>query len=187
MRENERRLLARRRWNGNEMSAASEMPSASRASSPPWLLPATLSRVFSRLPQFVPSAALAVALDATLIRALDRDALARLEGKVIRLVVRDARLTITLRCLHSHFHPGFADAQADVTIASYVHDFMMLAARREDPDSLFFSRRLTMEGDTELGLVVKNMLDAADLAAFARWFARSEALIGAVRRRFAFR
>ena len=37
------------------------------------------------------------------------------------------------------------------------------ARREEDPDTLFFSRRLMMEGDTELGLVVKNTLDALEL------------------------
>ena len=37
-----------------------------------------------------------------------------------------------------------------------------LALRREDPDTLFFTRRLVMTGDTELGLVVKNALDAID-------------------------
>jgi predicted lipid carrier protein YhbT len=35
--------------------------------------------------------------------------------------------------------------------------------RKEDPDTLFFSRRLLMEGDTELGLLVKNTLDAMEL------------------------
>ena len=40
---------------------------------------------------------------------------------------------------------------------------MRLAQRQEDPDTLFFSRRLAMEGDTELGLVVKNALDALEL------------------------
>ena len=30
----------------------------------------------------------------------------------------------------------------------------------EDPDRLFFERALVMEGDTELGLVLKNTLDA---------------------------
>ena len=30
-------------------------------------------------------------------------------------------------------------------------------------DTLFFSRRLSMEGDTELGLLVKNTLDAIEL------------------------
>jgi predicted lipid carrier protein YhbT len=35
-------------------------------------------------------------------------------------------------------------------------------SRQEDPDTLFFQRRLTIEGDTELGLEVKNILDALD-------------------------
>jgi predicted lipid carrier protein YhbT len=38
----------------------------------------------------------------------------------------------------------------------------LLARRLEDPDTLFFSLRLSMEGDTELGLLVKNTLDAID-------------------------
>ncbi len=51
---------------------------------------------------------------------------------------------------------------ADLTIRSTVSGFLALALRREDPDTLFFTRRLVMTGDTELGLVVKNVLDAID-------------------------
>ena len=40
---------------------------------------------------------------------------------------------------------------------------MLLAQRQQDPDTLFFNRRLVMEGDTELGLVVKNTPDALEL------------------------
>ena len=47
------------------------------------------------------------------------------------------------------------------------HDFALLAARKEDPDTLFFSRRLVMEGDTELGLLVKNTLDAIEQPLFS--------------------
>lgn len=32
-----------------------------------------------------------------------------------------------------------------------------------DPDTLFFQRRLVIEGDTELGLYVKNLMDAIEL------------------------
>ncbi|MGC2048204.1 MAG: SCP2 sterol-binding domain-containing protein, partial [Gallionella sp.] len=45
-------------------------------------------------------------------------------------------------------------------------DFLMLALRKEEPDTLFFSRRLCMEGDTELGLLVKNTLDTLELPPF---------------------
>ncbi len=41
-----------------------------------------------------------------------------------------------------------------------LRDYAALALRREDPDSLFFTRRLVLEGDTELGLALKNALDA---------------------------
>ncbi|MGL4734573.1 MAG: ubiquinone anaerobic biosynthesis accessory factor UbiT, partial [Enterovibrio sp.] len=42
---------------------------------------------------------------------------------------------------------------------------LLLAARKEDPDTLFFQRRLLIEGDTALGLQVKNALDSVDLSA----------------------
>ena len=38
-------------------------------------------------------------------------------------------------------------------------DFVALALRREDPDTLFFQRRLVVEGETETGLHLKNLLD----------------------------
>jgi predicted lipid carrier protein YhbT len=37
-----------------------------------------------------------------------------------------------------------------------------MVSRQEDPDTLFFNRSLSIEGDTELGLRVKNMLDALE-------------------------
>ena len=51
----------------------------------------------------------------------------------------------------------------DLTISANAQDFLRLAQRQEDPDTLFFNRRLSMEGDTELGLLVKNALDALEL------------------------
>ena len=39
---------------------------------------------------------------------------------------------------------------------------LQMLARQEDPDTLFFNRELEITGDTELGLIVKNMLDAIE-------------------------
>lgn len=50
----------------------------------------------------------------------------------------------------------------DVTISGKAREFALLVSRQEDPDTLFFQRRLMIEGDTELGLEVKNILDALD-------------------------
>lgn len=43
---------------------------------------------------------------------------------------------------------------------------MLLASRKEDSDTLFFQRRLKMQGDTDLGLYVKNLLDGMDMDSF---------------------
>ena len=58
-------------------------------------------------------------------------------------------------------------AAPEVTIRACAWDFYRLARRLEDPDTLFFSRRLTIDGDTELGLLVKNTLDAIDWSQLA--------------------
>ena len=54
-------------------------------------------------------------------------------------------------------------AEADVWFRGDVNDLLLVAARRLDPDTLFFQRRLVIEGDTELGLEVKNLMDAIEL------------------------
>ncbi|MEZ5482089.1 MAG: SCP2 sterol-binding domain-containing protein [Porticoccaceae bacterium] len=46
-----------------------------------------------------------------------------------------------------------------------LNDLVLIAARKADPDTLFFQRRLRIEGDTELGLEIKNLIDGIDLNA----------------------
>ncbi|HBV39639.1 MAG TPA: hypothetical protein DEF05_08125 [Erwinia sp.] len=53
--------------------------------------------------------------------------------------------------------------QADVWFRGDANDLLLVAARRRDPDTLFFQRRLMIEGETELGLEVKNLMDAIEL------------------------
>ncbi len=55
-----------------------------------------------------------------------------------------------------------ATGPADTLIHGSLNSFILLAAQREDPDTLFFQRRLVIEGDTDLGLQVKNWLDSID-------------------------
>lgn len=85
-----------------------------------------------------------------------------LEGKHLKLEIRDLGaawyFTSQGRRLRLSRH-----ARADATIRGNLREFLLLAGRREDPDTLFFQRRLEIDGDTELGLEVKNMLDTLDL------------------------
>ena len=50
----------------------------------------------------------------------------------------------------------------DVRISGTLADLLLLVSRGEDPDTLFFGRRLTLEGETETGLLLKNLLDSLD-------------------------
>ena len=43
---------------------------------------------------------------------------------------------------------------------------MSLANQQEDPDTLFFQRRLVIEGDAELGLVVNNTMCLTEFTGF---------------------
>nr|WP_180214325.1 SCP2 domain-containing protein [Gilliamella sp. ESL0254] len=52
---------------------------------------------------------------------------------------------------------------SDVSFIANANDLIMIATRRQDPDTLFFQRRLIVEGDTELGLYVKNLMDSIEL------------------------
>jgi predicted lipid carrier protein YhbT len=84
-----------------------------------------------------------------------------LDGKVVRIDIHDAPTQVDFMILGSRIVPAKGQAP-DVTIRGGIEDFWQLAARAEDPDTLFFNRRLSIEGDTDTGLHVKNLLDALD-------------------------
>jgi len=135
-------------------------------------VPRPLAAVVSRLPQWPPSAVLAAGLNLLLLPLLGAEARALLRGRVVAIQVSDAGLDCRVRLVAIGFVP--ARRQADVAIRATADDYWRLARREEDPDTLFFARRLGIEGDTELGLAVKNALDAVEwspaaLFAALRW------------------
>jgi predicted lipid carrier protein YhbT len=56
-------------------------------------------------------------------------------------------------------------AEPDLWLKANSVDFFLLCSAQVDPDTLFFQRRLSMIGDTELGLYLKNFLDSFDTKA----------------------
>lgn len=94
---------------------------------------------------------------------LEEGAFDLLEGRWLRLEVRDlgvgwcvTRVPGGLRLVER--------PRASVTIRGDWRDFLLLASRHEDPDTLFFRRRLVIEGDTELGLAVRTSSTASTRA-----------------------
>ena len=115
------------------------------------------------LPEAPPAHALALALNAgVLVGLVSREALEPLRGKTISLETSDLGTRVRVTYGGTRFKSYGGSAPANLTIRSSAAGFLALALRRDDPDTLFFTRRLVMTGDTELGLVVKNLLDAID-------------------------
>jgi len=115
------------------------------------------------LPEAPPAHLLALALNAGVcIGLVSRGALEPLRGKTVCLEASDLGTRVRVAYDGNRFRSYGGGAPADLTIRSSAAGFLSLALRREDPDTLFFTRRLVMTGDTELGLVVKNLLDAID-------------------------
>ena len=100
--------------------------------------------------------------------------LPEIDGKSVCIHIRDAATELHFRIEQGRLRPA-TPGRADVRISGKVEDYWQLATRREDPDTLFFSRRLCIEGDTATGLHVKNLLDALDYD----WEAHFRDILGA--------
>lgn len=126
----------------------------------------TLPRFVSRLGRLLPSTPPELVLILTLNQLLKREILPAqmdlLAGHTFEVDVLDAGLTLRFAADEKSFRLNHSYAKPDLRFAANTADFARMMLREEDPDTLFFNRRLTIEGDTELGLTVKNLLDSID-------------------------
>ena len=120
----------------------------------------TLSAPLRLLPTLAHSQALALTLNQVMKEAIAEGDLDFLKGRTVGIEISDLGIRYRLGFGNGRIR-GFGEGvPADASISGGLHEFMLLAARREDADTLFFQRRLRMAGDTELGLYLKNFLDA---------------------------
>ena len=122
-------------------------------------LAARLRPVLSRLPPQPPALALAAALDHWLLPRLADDARRALTDRIVAIAVTDLGLTLRLK-LDARGFGVAGDGPAALRVAADAPVYWRLVRGQDDADRLFFERALVMEGDTEMGLVLKNTLDA---------------------------
>lgn len=122
--------------------------------------PQALRRLIERLPTQPPSMLLAMALNRALLPKLDAAARAGLSGHCVEVHVIDFGVRFRLALRAGGFASAPAHAPVVLRIAAPAEVYWRLAEGTEDADTLFFERKLVMEGDTELGLLLKNTLDA---------------------------
>lgn len=128
-----------------------------------FLIPRPVGNLISLLPRYPHSLAFTHAINLALGERLHGEEWQPLYGKQVCIRVRDAGLIFHFTVGPKGLVARHAVRRPDLAISASAQDFFLLALRKEDPDTLFFSRRLLMEGDTELGLLVKNTLDAMEL------------------------
>lgn len=121
---------------------------------------ARLKPLIERLPMAPPTHAMAVALNRVLWPRLPADAKTQLSHRVVEIAVSDLGLRLRLQLDNRGFCTAPAGAPPALRIAASVPAYWRLLRGEDDADRLFFERELVMEGDTELGLVLKNTLDA---------------------------
>ncbi|QDE32148.1 MULTISPECIES: ubiquinone anaerobic biosynthesis accessory factor UbiT [Shewanella] len=118
-------------------------------------------RSLNLMPDKLKMIALNKLLNLVLTEQLKSDELHFLKQKWVGICIDDIGL---------HFEVGIEQelrvrglTQPDVTLSANVPELILVAAGKEDPDTLFFQRKLRIEGDTELGLEVKNLLMSIEL------------------------
>jgi predicted lipid carrier protein YhbT len=119
-----------------------------------------LGAIDRRVPVPLKQLAVEAPLNRIFARAIEDGEFDDFEGRRIRLEVHGGQPGITIGFWAERLR--VVDGPGEATIRGSMAAFRTLAERRQDPDQLFFQRRLVIEGDTELGLSLKNLLDSIE-------------------------
>ena len=139
------------------------MQTSSKNSKSHPVFPAPLSLPLKILPSFVHNKVLVTTLNRMFTKELKEGELDFLQEKIIHISIEDAGIQYRFTLDNNKLVAVNKNCSPDLVLQGTVYNYLLLASRQEDTDTLFFSRRLHMQGDTELGLYVKNFLDGMDM------------------------
>lgn len=95
-----------------------------------------------------------------LLPKLPADARAALGNRTVEVAISDFGLRVRLQLATGGFRVAPTRSETALRIVAPLESYLRLLRGEDDADRLFFERALVMEGDTEMGLVLKNTLDA---------------------------
>ena len=129
---------------------------------PNFILPKVVTRIGLALPKAPLVHSFVFVLNQLLKRGIIPAEMELLAGKIFLIEILDAGLQLRFKADSQRFYVNKTSHNPDLRFAANMADFAKIMLREEDPDTLFFNRKLIIEGDTELGLIVKNLLDSID-------------------------
>ena len=134
-------------------------------------LPEGLARLVAKLPAAPPSWLFVKGLNQLVRRRVVPADMSLLAGRRFEIHVTDTGIRLRFVADATGFKRDVSGAEPDLRLSATLANFARMMLREEDPDTLFFNRKLMIEGDTELGLIVKNLLDSIDWShtPLARW------------------
>ncbi len=118
--------------------------------------PKVIAKPLSIVPFSAKSRVIEKLLNQLMAQQIEDEELDFLEQRWVKIVIQDMDLSFEVSFDKQFKVREQGDAQ--VTFSAQTKELVLIAAAKEDPDTLFFQRKLTIEGDTELGLEVKNLL-----------------------------
>ena len=134
---------------------------------PDFTIPPLIAKISEKLPSWPADQAMLLAMNLGIrFNVFPESSLEALEGRVVGFEVLDLSYQRAMTYLNGQFWDADVST-AELMIRANTAQFLQLLNRQEDPDTLFFNRSLVLEGDTELGLVAKNMLDSIDWTALS--------------------
>lgn len=126
------------------------------------VIPGLVKKVVSVLPAKPPAWVLVNTLNQLLKKEILLADMSLLAGRYFQIGIEDLGLNLFFTADEKRFILADQSIPMDLYFGANMADFLKMLLRQEDPDTLFFNRKLKIEGDTELGLIVKNLLDSID-------------------------
>lgn len=85
-----------------------------------------------------------------------------LQGHYWEITLTDVPLTFYLTLDCGQLQVSQTPQTATVAFQGPLKSFMVLTLQWDDPDTLFFNRQLSVSGDTEMGLQIKNFMHSIE-------------------------
>lgn len=126
------------------------------------MLPHAARKIAGRVPEPAVRPVLQRFLNHALLQPLAAGEFDFLHGRTVTIRAPDLEQSITVTVLESRRLRLLGTKDGETTISATAKDLLGLVVGDTDPDTLFFQRRLRIDGNVALGLETKNTLDRVD-------------------------